>query len=47
MRLKTICEIADGLAPFALSREYCEKYGAHDNSGVQLDCGGEIRRILF
>lgn len=47
MRLKTIYEIADGLAPFALSREYCEKYDSYDNSGVQLDCGGEVSGVLF
>lgn len=47
MKLKEIYEIADGLAPFALSKEYCEKYGAHDNSGVILDCGKEIDAILF
>lgn len=47
MRLKEIYEIADGLAPFSLSREYCEKYGFRDNSGVIVDCGEEIGKILF
>ncbi len=47
MYLKTIYEMADSLAPFALSKEYCEKYNAYDNSGIQLDCGGEIKHVLF
>lgn len=47
MFLKTIYELSDSLAPFALSKEYCERFGARDNSGVQLDCGGEIKSVLF
>jgi dinuclear metal center YbgI/SA1388 family protein len=47
MRLKKIYELADGIAPFALSKEYCEKYGFRDNSGIQLDCGNEITSVLF
>ena len=47
MRLKEIYEIADAVAPFSLSREYCEKYDFHDNSGVIVDCGEEIDKILF
>lgn len=47
MELKKIYDIADSLAPFALSKEYCETYGMRDNSGIQLDCGGEITSVLF
>lgn len=47
MRLKNAYEILDGIAPFSLSREYCEKYGAYDNSGVIVDVGREIERITF
>lgn len=47
MYLKTIYELADSIAPFSLSKEYCEKYGARDNSGVQLGPGGEINSVLF
>lgn len=47
MKLKEIYARADELAPFALSKEYCEKFSAHDNSGVILDCGREISGILF
>lgn len=45
--MSTIYEIADSIAPFALSKEYCEKYGCRDNSGVQIDCGGETKGVLF
>lgn len=47
MQLQKIYEILDSIAPFALSREYCDTYGFHDNSGVMLDCGAEIGRVLF
>ena len=47
MHLKTIYEIIDGLAPFALSKEQCERFEHYDNSGILLDCGGEITKILF
>ncbi len=47
MELKKIYEIADSLAPFALSKEYCECYGMRDNSGIQLDSGEDVNGILF
>lgn len=47
MRLTTIYETANEIAPFSLSEEYCSKFGAHDNSGVQVDCGNDIKKILF
>lgn len=46
MRLKNIYDAADALAPFALSAEYCDTYGAHDNSGILLDCGEEVTGVL-
>lgn len=46
MQLKNVYEAVDALAPFRLSKEYCERYGFHDNSGVILDCGGEVRGVL-
>ena len=46
MRLKNIYDAADELAPFALSAEYCDTYGAHDNSGILLDCGEEVTGVL-
>jgi len=47
MRLTTFYELADGLAPFALSGEYCEKHHAYDNSGILVDCAREIDCVLF
>ncbi len=46
MKLNEIYNAADGLAPFALSKEYIAR-GAYDNSGVMLDCGQEISGALF
>lgn len=47
MKLKNVYEIADMVAPFSLSMEECTRFGHYDNSGIQLDCGEEIRAILF
>lgn len=47
MKLKEIYDTIDAAAPFALSREFIEKYGEYDNSGILLDCGKEIRGVLF
>lgn len=47
MKLSEIYAVADGIAPKRLSDEYCEKYGAYDNSGVLVDCGKEITGVLF
>lgn len=47
MNCKELFEIIDGVAPFAISRAFCENFGMYDNSGVQLDCGKEITGVLF
>jgi dinuclear metal center YbgI/SA1388 family protein len=47
VKLSEIYAVADGLAPKALSDEYCAKYGAYDNSGILVDTGEEIERVLF
>ena len=47
LTVKALYGIVDGLAPFALSREYCERFGHRDNSGIQLDCGGAVTGVLF
>ena len=47
MKLSEIYKIADELAPKKLSDEYCEKYGAYDNSGILVNTGEEIEKILF
>ncbi len=45
--LQEVYKIADKLAPKALSDEYCALYGAYDNSGVLVDTGEKIEKILF
>ena len=47
MRSKEMFELIDRLAPFALSRAYCEATGGYDNSGLLVDCGGEFESVLF
>ncbi len=47
MKLSEIYAVANAIAPKSLSEEYCEKYGAYDNSGVLIDCGEEIKGVLF
>ena len=47
MKLSEIYKIADALAPKALSDEYCRNFGAYDNSGILVDTGEPIEKILF
>lgn len=47
MKLSEIYKIADGLAPKALSDEFCSRYGAYDNSGVLVDTGKDVEGIVF
>ncbi len=47
MKLSEVYEIANELAPKALSDEMCAKYGSYDNSGVLVDCDEEITGVLF
>ena len=46
MLLKNVYEQIDALAPFELSKEYCDTYKFYDNSGVILDCGGDVKGVL-
>lgn len=47
MKLSDFYALLNELAPKTVSDEYCEKYGAYDNSGVLVDTGEEIRGALF
>ena len=47
MKLSKIYEIINTIAPKALSDEYCANYGAYDNSGILVDTGEEIDKIVF
>ena len=46
MKLQEIYKKVDEFAPFALSKEWIEK-GAYDNSGIIVEIGGEINKVLF
>ncbi len=39
--------LEEEVAPVALSDEYCKNFGHYDNSGIIIDCGDEIKGILF
>ncbi len=47
MKSKQLYEAVDELAPFALSREYIEKFGAYDNSGLLIGGDAELTGVLF
>lgn len=47
MKLVDIYKECDFLAPKTLSDEYCAKYDAYDNSGILVDTGDEINRVVF
>ncbi|MGN1235490.1 MAG: Nif3-like dinuclear metal center hexameric protein [Christensenellaceae bacterium] len=47
MTAKQILSALERYAPLAVSREYCETYGAYDNSGLIIDTGEEIDRAIF
>ena len=47
MKLADIYRECDFLAPKTLSDEYCAKYDAYDNSGILVDTGDEINRVVF
>lgn len=47
MKLNDVFEKLNAISPIALSDEYCERYGAYDNSGIILDAGKEIKSAVF
>lgn len=47
MKLNDFYQTLEMVAPKRLSNEYCEKYGAYDNSGVLLETGDEIVGVVF
>lgn len=47
MKLSEVYAILDKVAPKALSDEFCAQMNGYDNSGVLVDCGEEIKGILF
>lgn len=47
MKLSEIYKVLNEHAEKLLSDEYCARFRAYDNSGVLVDCGEEIRGVLF
>ncbi len=47
MNLNKIYSIANSIAPKTISDEYCDRYGAYDNSGILVNTGEPIEKILF
>lgn len=47
MKLSELYAILNEYAPVSLSDEYCRKFGAYDNSGILLNGGDEIKKVLF
>lgn len=47
MKLCEIFEILQGVAPVALSDEFCKKFKMYDNSGIIIDCGEDINGVLL
>ena len=47
MKLNEILKLIEGIAPVALSDEFCKKYSMYDNSGIIIDCGKEITGAQF
>lgn len=46
LELNALFKILDGIAPFSLSRKAIEK-GDYDNSGIIIDSGKVVEKILF
>ena len=47
MKLNDFYQIADEIAPKALSDEFCKQVNGYDNSGILVDTGDEINAVLF
>ena len=47
MLLSEVYQIADEIAPKALSDEMCARYGFYDNSGLLIEAGKNVSSILF
>jgi dinuclear metal center YbgI/SA1388 family protein len=45
--LRDFYNVLNEYAPKALSDEFCQKYGAYDNSGILVDTGKEVKKALF
>ena len=46
MQLNEIISVCERFAPLSISKEYCANFGHYDNSGIILNCGNKINKIL-
>lgn len=44
---KIMSVLENGIAPVKLSDDFCAKYKMYDNSGVIINCGGDINGAVF
>lgn len=47
MKIEDVFSKLEQVAPVALSDEFCGKYKMYDNSGIIINCGGEVKGVLF
>ncbi len=47
MKLCEVYQVLEELAPMKISDSFVEKYGAYDHSGVMIDTGKEVKKVLF
>ncbi|MDE6867908.1 MAG: Nif3-like dinuclear metal center hexameric protein [Clostridia bacterium] len=47
MKLNEVMTVLEKIAPVSLSDGFCKKFGLYDNSGIIINCGGEINGALF
>ena len=47
MTVQELYKKLDEVAPKRLSDEYCRTCGAYDNSGILVDCGGDVKGVVF
>lgn len=47
MMVEDVLAALEKVAPVGLSDEFCNKYKMYDNSGIIINCGGEVTGVLF
>ncbi len=47
MKVEDVFTLLESVAPVSFSDEFCKKYSMYDNSGIIINCGGDIKGALF
>ena len=47
MKLSEVMSVLEKVAPVSLSDDFCKKFGMYDNSGIIINCGGNITGAVF